>query len=239
MIQIDTPEIVRDLLAHAKAQAPRECCGMVLNVRGKLKYHACRNDSGDPDKFIIHVEDYIAGCDRGRLVAIAHSHTFTAPTPSVADRVQCEQTKTPWIIINPTTEEYTVTVPSGFKLGLYEREFVHGIIDCYTFAKDYYAELGIVLPDFEREDDWWYKGKNLYVDNFQAAGFVQVPAEALRDHDALLLRVYDSSVPNHSAIYLGHGLIGHHMYKRLSCRDVYIQFYRDRTTHTLRHKDLM
>ena len=44
--------------------------------------------------------------------------------------------------------------------------------------------------------------------------------------------------PNHAGVYLGDGLIGHHLYGRLSSKDVYGQFYRERTTHIMRHRKI-
>ena len=45
-----------------------------------------------------------------------------------------------------------------------------------------------------------------------------------------------SNVPNHAAIYLGGDVIGHHLYGRLSGRDVYGGYYKKHTTHVLRKK---
>ncbi|EHW30505.1 K protein [Escherichia coli DEC8E] len=30
------------------------------------------------------------------------------------------------------------------------------------------------MPDFEREDDWWRNGQNLYLGNMEATGFCRV-----------------------------------------------------------------
>ncbi|EKH97818.1 hypothetical protein EC5905_1492, partial [Escherichia coli 5905] len=37
--------------------------------------------------------------------------------------------------------------------------------DCYTLFRDACHLAGIDMPDFEREDDWWRNGQNLYLDN--------------------------------------------------------------------------
>ncbi|EIN27790.1 hypothetical protein ECFDA504_1361, partial [Escherichia coli FDA504] len=42
--------------------------------------------------------------------------------------------------------------------------------DCYTLFRDAYHLAGIDMPDFEREDDWWRNGQNLYLDNMEATG---------------------------------------------------------------------
>ena len=50
--------------------------------------------------------------------------------------------------------------------------FFHRVLDCYTLVRDYYhRERGIELLDFEREDDWWHKGQDLYMQGFERAGF--------------------------------------------------------------------
>ena len=44
-----------------------------------------------------------------------------------------------------------------------------------------------------------------------------------------------SPVPNHAAVYLGDGLILHHLQGRLSSRDVYGGYWQKITTHILRY----
>lgn len=81
---------------------------------------------------------------------------------------------------------------------------------------------------------------NLYLDNFGSAGFGVAnltDRTDLKVGDVLLMQVA-SPVPNHAAVYLGDGLILHHLQGRLSSRDVYGGYWQKVTTHALRHPDL-
>ncbi|WP_231117423.1 hypothetical protein [Piscirickettsia salmonis] len=43
-----------------------------------------------------------------------------------------------------------------FTQQLLERPFLHGIFDCYSLIRDFYAvEKKIFLPDFPRQRSWW------------------------------------------------------------------------------------
>ncbi|EKI05971.1 enterobacterial Ail/Lom family protein, partial [Escherichia coli CB7326] len=58
------------------------------------------------------------------------------------------------------------------------------------------------MPDFEREDDWWRNGQNLYLDNMAVTGFYRVPLSSAQAGD-ILLCCFGASVANHAAIYCG------------------------------------
>lgn len=91
------------------------------------------------------------------------------------------------------------------------RPFVHGVWDCYGLIRDWYRqERGIELPNFERADGWWEQGENLYIDNYAAAGFVAHDAE-LQPGDVILMQ-YQASVVNHAGVYIGDGMMLHHLY---------------------------
>ena len=80
-----------ELIAHARADAPNECCGMIAATDGRaVALHPARNAAASPLRYEIDgmeqyriqsaIED--AGLDLG---AIYHSHTRSAPEPSQTD----------------------------------------------------------------------------------------------------------------------------------------------------------
>lgn len=219
--------------AAARAAYPREACALIVVVRGRERFWPCRNEAERGDHFIIGAEDYAAAEDAGEIVAIWHSHCNIGPEPSEADLVSCERTGLPWhIYAHPAARWHTFT-PSGYSAPLIGRQFQHGVLDCFSLIRDWYAqERGITLPDFERRDDWWHKGQNLYLENFSRAGFVV--AETPQHGDVLLMQI-GSPVPNHGAIWLEGDMILHHLQGRLSSRDVWGGYYRKNTVKILRH----
>lgn len=238
-----------EIRAHAEREFPREACGLLAVIKGRLEYVPCRNIAQDQnEQFGIAPEDLADVEDQGEIVGIVHSHPNVPARPSAADKVQCEASGLPWHIVhvsipdgeeNPKAGEIYSFEPTGYQAPLVNRPFVHGILDCYTLIRDYFArEKGIVLPNFQRSDGWWERGENLYVDQYEQAGFVQVPAESLRKDDVILMAIR-SKVPNHGAVYLGDELILHHLYNRLSSRDLYGGYWQEMTCRVVRHKDLM
>jgi len=235
MINIDA--ILVDVKAHAAIEAPREACGLAVVIKGRLRYIPCRNIAGETE-FAIHPEDQAKAEDMGEIVAICHSHPYLPPEPSEADRVMCEYTKLPWLIVNYPIGTHHILMPSGYRAPIIGRSFVHGVLDCYTLCRDYYYEVcGIELPDYQREDNWWLKGDNLYLDNFESAGFIAVQ-DGPHAHDAVLMQIA-SPVPNHAGVIDTNGYLVHHCYGRLSSRDVYGGYWRHVTTHVLRHYSLL
>ena len=224
-------------LEHSQAEFPRESCGLVAVVKGRKKYFPCRNLAETPDEhFVMDPIDYADAEEKGEVVAVIHSHPTMNPKPSEADLVACEKTGVPWHIINPLTEEWGYCEPSGYELPYVGRVFAHGVVDCYSLCRDWYArEWGLQLRDYDRRDQWWDHGENLYLENFRNEGFREIPIEELERGDALLMQL-SSPVPNHAAIYLGDQQVLHHVQGRLSSRDVYGGYYLKNTACALRHE---
>ncbi len=239
---MDLQPLVGAVREHAAREAPRECCGLAVVVKGKLRYWPCRNISTHNSQFEIDPDDHARAEEAGEVVGVCHSHVFVPPSPSEADRVMCEHSGLPWLIVNHPVGGFEQLTPSGYQAPLVGRQYSHGVLDCYQLVVDYYQrELGIVLPYFRREDGWWNRGENLYLDNFAQAGFVMVgdgTLAGMKPHDGLLMQVA-SAVPNHCAIYLGDNLVLHHVYGRLSSRDVLGGYWRKNTCAVLRHRSLM
>lgn len=227
---------------HAAQTAPRECCGLAVVIKGRLRYWPCKNISLAEDQFEMEPEDYAAAEDLGEIVGVCHSHVFAPPAPSDADRAMCERTAVPWLIVNHPVGTHELIKPTGYQAPLVGRQYTHGVLDCYQIIADYYQRsLGIVLPDFARTDEWWLRGEDLYVQNFEKAGFACMGDGThadIRHHDVLLMQM-SSPVPNHAAVMVGDNIILQHVANRLSSRDVYGGYWRKNTTHVLRHRSLL
>jgi cell wall-associated NlpC family hydrolase len=227
--------------ATAQRRRPEEVCGFVIRRGRKQAVMRCRNSARHPD--LGFVADPGEAEDAGDVLLCYHSHPYLSPEPSPADKTTAEKHGVPMLILSWPVEAWALYAPCGWRAELLGRPFVHGVLDCYTLVRDYYAEkLNIALPDFTREDEWWYKGGNLYLDNFDEAGFVRVHDE-LQPHDVLLIIQGHPPplVPNHAAVYLGDGMIMHHVQERLSCVQPYTHnygYYAKMTYARIRHRSL-
>lgn len=224
------------ILAHAKTSPSREICGLIVLKKRKKSYLPCRNIAESANEFEIHPEDLANAEDNSEIIAIVHSHPKTNAHPTQADLVGIELTNLPWVIVNPHTEQFTVTEPSGYVQPYIGREFVHGINDCYSIWMDFYKrELNIEMFNYSRQHNWWLKGDDLYTQNYIDAGMVEVSVNDLQYGDILLMKVA-SPVLNHCAVYLGDNIILHHVMGRLSCKDVFGGYWKKITEKCLRHK---
>lgn len=232
-------KVVQAAVAHAAQEAPRESCGLVVARDNKAVYVPCRNIASGEREFAIAPEDWAAVEDSGEILMVVHSHYGVPPEPSHADLVECEKSGLPWLIVNWPVGSHKVLEPSGFVLPLRKRQFCHGVIDCFTLIRDYYDQvLNIKLADPVRQDYWWERGEDLYLDNYKDWGFVRIPFEDLREHDVVLMTM-QSQVPNHGAIYLGNSRILHHLRGRLSSEDVFGGYWVRNTHSVYRHKELL
>lgn len=227
--------IRKQIKAHAEDVFPREACGLIVDIGGTMNYIACRNIAKDNETFILDPKDYLA-CEKiGTITALVHSHPNGTEQPSQADLVSCEACGLPWHIYATPLDKWGYCEPSGYKAPLLGRIFVHGILDCYTLIQDWYREnRGVELPDFERNHLWWNNGENIYVENFSKAGFYRVTEGTPQHGDVLLMQIL-SPVPNHGAIYLDGDILLHHLYNRVSTKEIWGGYYRKHTTHILRY----
>jgi len=83
--------LLDELVAHAREEAPKECCGLIGTRDGEpVSYYRVRNEYESPMRFLLHHED-LPGVnrraeERGEVTSIIfHSHPRTEAYPSQTD----------------------------------------------------------------------------------------------------------------------------------------------------------
>jgi [CysO sulfur-carrier protein]-S-L-cysteine hydrolase len=85
------PSLARELVDHAVADLPNECCGMIAGLHGEAtRVLRAANTEGSPFMYVmdpreqLRIMDEIEGSGED-LLAIYHSHTRSAAYPSRTD----------------------------------------------------------------------------------------------------------------------------------------------------------
>jgi proteasome lid subunit RPN8/RPN11 len=112
------PELLEQIIAHARAEAPNECCGVVAIAPAPdgspvqaMRVRAARNVHASPKRFEIDGKDVLAAINEfdeagWEIGAIYHSHTHTAPYPSQTDiNFAASWPGVEWIIVGLCDQE--------------------------------------------------------------------------------------------------------------------------------------
>lgn len=212
------------MYAEANRRYPREACGIIVDghVRDHIVYGSfvpLENVSKNPSETFrvgkSDLEKYT-----GRITAIWHSHPDEAPAPTAHDMITQMRWKIPSIIVSTNGSNCLEPFAFGDQLGilpLHNRIFRSGVTDCVAAIRDHFRLKGITWEDTPRDWGWWNRGLNLYMDSYPKAGFRRIKADSpeellrvLQPDDVFMLSMR-SNVPNHGGVYLGDGLIYHHL----------------------------
>jgi proteasome lid subunit RPN8/RPN11 len=84
-------EVIADMIAHAREQAPRECCGLLIGKADQVERNVrASNLDPRPTRYLIDPEDHFAAIREARslgreVIGAYHSHPASAPVPSQTD----------------------------------------------------------------------------------------------------------------------------------------------------------
>lgn len=210
MFGIEIPTIVRD------ACAANGNTGYLLNNVGKIAFSPT---------FV-----------EGKTVAIIKTNHND---PTIPDDVRAEMNERNllYTIIGENKDNSRSFLPDRYleKIGYENRLYIYGVNDCYTLLRDYFRDkYGAYLPsNIDRSFGWWYTGQSLYVDNYEEFGF-KPTKDFIRQDDVLLFK-FETGTPSHTAIYMGDGMMLHHMLGRFSCIEPYDGTYKMNLVGVFRH----
>jgi proteasome lid subunit RPN8/RPN11 len=83
--------VIADLLAHAREDAPRECCGLLIgHGDAVVRSVRARNLDAKATRYLIDPADHFAAIRAARadgleVIGAYHSHPTSAPVPSPTD----------------------------------------------------------------------------------------------------------------------------------------------------------
>jgi cell wall-associated NlpC family hydrolase len=214
-------QAVKDAKAHAVEEHPKESCGIIVDSI----YHPCNNIAEEPEKdFRIHHSTYMKHERMGKIDCVIHSHNdYSAASQS--DMVHQISSGVPWGVINLINGKPYEVMFWGDELPTQDfigRPFHFGVYDCFSLVREIYRDMyNVILPNIPRDPDFFIGAEG--ASHFEEQMVVMVPDtlyvidkhSALQEGDGLLFKM-NSKVWNHCGIYIGRGLMVHHLDKKLS-----------------------
>lgn len=109
----------------------------------------------------------------------------------------------------------------------------YGKQDCFTIVRDYYALLGLNLPDFERPADL-ERTESIFLRHAAELDFAEIDFDSRQEGDVLIMRL-GTRTPMHAAIYLRGDRILHQRSRSVSAIESFGRYYRQRVAAVFRH----
>ena len=235
MTNVFPPAAIEAAKQHALKEHPKESCGLIV---GNM-YYRCKNVAPDPTTdFKISEKEIATKLQRGNIKCVIHSHN-NYPHSSEKDQIIQEASGYPWGIISIFNNRVADTWFWGDQIEpdqLVGRKFRNGSHDCYALIRDWYRINRNVLLPTKAHPLTWFKDKkdkegeiirpatNMIVDNMNEFGFKEISQDGPFEIGDVLMARDSSEVINHTALYIGRGLILHHMWGRLSTREPLINW---------------
>jgi len=104
--------VVADMLAHARKEAPRECCGLLVGTGDAVERSVrARNLDDRPGRYMIDPENHFAVIHAARsagrdVIGAYHSHPASAPVPSATDIAEANSSSDfVYVIVSLVEEE--------------------------------------------------------------------------------------------------------------------------------------
>ena len=103
--------MMQDIFKHAEQEAPRECCGLVIEDNNNEKYITLENISTNKNEFMMDAKTFVKYQLISKIKYVVHSHYGQDCQPSEADIIQCREVGIPYLIVSYPDKEYTILQP--------------------------------------------------------------------------------------------------------------------------------
>lgn len=104
--------VITDMLAHARAEAPRECCGLLVGKEDSVvRSVRARNLDAMATRYLVDPEDHFAAIRAARengleVVGAYHSHPTSAAVPSATDIAEATSgADFLYVIVSPVSDD--------------------------------------------------------------------------------------------------------------------------------------
>ena len=191
-------------------------------------YGYLKNNEGKPVFSLIRDDDTVG------IIKTDSNSNLTVPDDI---RLEMNEHNLPFTIVGKNRDHSKSFLPDRYfeNVAYKNRVYIYGLLDCYTLIRDYFRDKhNVWIPaNIDRAFGWWNSGKNLYVDMYKDYGFLET-TEKIKKEDVLLFQ-FDNGMPSHSAIYIGDGMMMHHMIGRFSCIEKFDGIYKMSLAGVLRY----
>ncbi len=100
-----------EIYAHAGREAPRECCGLVIQDGNNEKYIPLENISENENDFKIDPKTFVKYQLISKIKYVVHSHYNQDCRPSEVDKKQCREVGIPYLIVSYPDKQYEIYQP--------------------------------------------------------------------------------------------------------------------------------
>lgn len=103
--------MIDEIYAHAGREAPRECCGLVVQDGNNEKYIPLENISENENDFKIDPKTFVKYQLISKIKYVVHSHYNQDCRPSKVDKKQCREVGIPYLIVSYPDKQYEIYQP--------------------------------------------------------------------------------------------------------------------------------
>jgi proteasome lid subunit RPN8/RPN11 len=227
--------------SQASKNAPKECCGFIVEKNNNISCVNVENIAQDPvANFQISAIDFLNTKKlNDSILYIYHSHVNDDFNFSQLDISTSDNLNIPFVLYTIKNNDYKFYFPTNFKKRYIGRYFKIGENDCFTFIKEYFLkELNVnIEPIFKNYtshiEAQTVFNKNLEFNFLEKNNFFKIEKDDLNVNDLLVI---STLFGKHFAIYIGNNKIIHQPIFGFSKIENYCNFYRRHTVLAYRKK---